>query len=516
MTVPNQTTPGDAPEGPRPIEAKPGPSAPAGGGRARGGQWPRRLLVVVLIAGGLVASAYYLYPKVELALTTVSTDDAYVNSHATQVAPRITENVREVRVDNNDFVQKGDLLIVLDDAMEKVRVRQAEAALDVARKTSDQAIAKAQSAIASARAARFKLAASIAEVNNQIAGLRVAVARLKEAQATEHLAKTEAERYAELARRKSVTQEQADVKQTDYDQAHARVIQAIEQIHSIRAALALREEPEPGKSLDDVPKDLEQHHPNVLAALGQLAINLAELGVKIPSYYDTPEQFLAEVRNAAPGGDIDKLIEETVKKAPSVETARAQVEQAAAQLAEAQLDLSYCRIIADIDGVVSNRNVNPGDRVTQGQRLLAIRSLQEVWIDCNFKETQLEPIRIGHPVDIRVDAYPGKVFRGRVTGFSPGTGAATALLPAQNATGNFVKIVQRLPVRVDLIEGNPPDTPLFVGLSVEPRIYINEKPEGPHAGQRLRGNWPTIPRRPATRASGEPSAFALPNDVRGQ
>ena len=158
--------------------------------------------MIVLIAGGLVAAAYYLYPRVELALSTVSTDDAYVNSHATQVAPRITENVREVRVDNNDFVKKGDLLIVLDDAMEQVRVRQAEAAVEVAQKTADQAVAKAQSAVAAARANRFKLAAAIAEVNNQIAGLRVAVARLKEAQAAEQLAKAEADRYAELARRK--------------------------------------------------------------------------------------------------------------------------------------------------------------------------------------------------------------------------------------------------------------------------------------------------------------------------
>ena len=101
---------------------------------------------------------------------------------------------------------------------------------------------------------------------------------------------------------------------------------------------------------------------------------------------------------------------------------------------------------------------------------MAIRSLEHVWVNCNFKETQLEPIRIGQPVNLRVDAYPGKVFRGRVSGFSPGTGAATALLPPQNATGNFVKIVQRLPVRVDVIGGNSPDTPLFAGMSVEPRI----------------------------------------------
>jgi membrane fusion protein (multidrug efflux system) len=364
------------------------------------------------------------------------------------------------------------------------------AAVQVAQKTADQAVSKAQSAVAAARANRFKLASAMAEVNNQVAGLRVAVARLNEARAAEQLAKKEAERYAELAARKSITQEQADVRQTDSVQAQARVRQALEQIHSIRAALALPEEPEPGKPLDDVPKDWDQHHPDVLAALGQLAINLADLGVTVPSYFDTPEQFLAKIRGGAPDGDIDKLIARTVERAPNVEAARAQVEQAAAQRAEAELMLSYCRIFADIDGVVSNRNVNPGDRVTQGQRLMAIRSLEDIWIDCNFKETQIEPIRIGHPVEIRVDAYPEKVFRGRVTGFSPGTGAATALLPAQNATGNFVKIVQRLPVRVDLVDGVPPETPLFAGLSVEPRIFVREQPEGPHAGQRLRGNFP--------------------------
>jgi membrane fusion protein, multidrug efflux system len=460
---------------------------------ARPLRWAGRLLIMAMVAAGLVAVGYYLYPKFELALNTVSTDDAYVNSHATQVAPRITENVREVLVDSNDLVKKGDLLIVLDDAMEQVKVREATAARDVARRTSAQALAKAQSGVASARANRFKLAAAIAQVKNEIVGLRVAVARLKEAEAAERLASTEAKRYTELAQRKSVTQEQADVKRTDYEQASARVLQAREQIRSLRAALARPPDPEAGKDLDYVPEDWDQHHPDVLAALGQLAVDLAELAVPIPSYYDTPDQFIAEIRKRAPGGNIDALIAETVARAPNVETAQAQAEQAEAQLAEAQLNLSYCRITADIDGVISNRSVNPGDRVTQGQRLMAIRSLEDIWIDCNFKETQLEPIRIGQPVELRVDAYPGRVFRGRVTGFSPGTGAATALLPAQNATGNFVKIVQRLPVRVDLIGGNPPETPLFAGLSVEPRIFVHAKPEGPNAGQRLRGTIPTGP-----------------------
>jgi len=226
-------------------------------------------------------------------------------------------------------------------------------------------------------------------------------------------------------------------------------------------------------------------------------IKLADLGVALPKSYETPDEFIAEIRKTAPNEDLDALIEQTVKQAPNVVAAEAQIEQAAVALAEAELNLSYCKIYSEIDGFVANRNVNPGDRAAQGQRLLAVRAFEDVWIDCNFKETQLEPIRIGQPVDLTLDAYPGKHFRGRVSGFSPGTGATMALLPPQNATGNFVKIVQRLPVRVDLVGGNPPDTPLFAGLSAAPRVRIYDRPEGPGAGQRLRGNFPRVETRRA-------------------
>ncbi len=133
---------------------------------------------------------------------------------------------------------------------------------------------------------------------------------------------------------------------------------------------------------------------------------------------------------------------------------------------------------------------------------MAIRPLENVWIDANFKETQLADLRIGQPVNVRVDAYPGRIYRGRITGFSAGTGASTALLPPENATGNFVKVVQRLPVRIDLIDGNPPDAPLLIGLSIEPRVKIHEPPTGSFAGQKLQ-----LPvQRPATTASTRPSS----------
>jgi membrane fusion protein (multidrug efflux system) len=128
-----------------------------------------------------------------------------------------------------------------------------------------------------------------------------------------------------------------------------------------------------------------------------------------------------------------------------------------------------------------------------------------VWVDANFKETQLDWIRIGQPADLYVDMYGSKyVFKGRVSGFTMGTGSTLALLPAENATGNFVKVVQRLPVRIDLTEPNPPGHPLFVGLSVTPYVYIHEKPTGPDAGKFLQPYFtPSTDTKPS-----EPSAIA--------
>ena len=129
-----------------------------------------------------------------------------------------------------------------------------------------------------------------------------------------------------------------------------------------------------------------------------------------------------------------------------------------------------------------------------GQRLLSIRSATDVWVNANFKETQLKELVIGQPVDLYVDAYPGKVFHGRVRGFGTGTGAATSLLPVENATGNFVKIVQRLPVRIEILEDQSLEMPLFVGLSVVPYVRVYQTPTGPDAGMRCDFP-PTRPRR---------------------
>ena len=152
---------------------------------------------------------------------------------------------------------------------------------------------------------------------------------------------------------------------------------------------------------------------------------------------------------------------------------------------------------------MTSRNVNPGNNVTVGQSLMAVRAQRppDLWIDANFKETQLADLRIGQSVRCEVDMYGSRrEYEGRISGFTMGTGQTLALLPPQNATGNFVKIVQRLPVRIEIDpdEYNPDKEPLFVGLSVTPYVYYKEPPTGPHAGDvlRPRGPLPQLPTDP--------------------
>ena len=210
---------------------------------------------------------------------------------------------------------------------------------------------------------------------------------------------------------------------------------------------------------------------------------MTQVGLPPPSFAQTPKQALDEFISRDKEGNIDRIAERLVPEAPAVRQAEAKLLQARRDLAQAELNLRYCDIVSEIDGVVTSRNVNPGNNVSPGQALMAVRSLTEIWIDANFKETQLADLRIGQRVRCEVDMYGGRrEYEGRITGFTMGTGQTLALLPPQNATGNFVKIVQRLPVRVELTDYDPDKAPLFVGLSVVPYVYYKEPATGPHAG----------------------------------
>jgi membrane fusion protein, multidrug efflux system len=210
-----------------------------------------------------------------------------------------------------------------------------------------------------------------------------------------------------------------------------------------------------------------------------------------------------------PQGNLERIYATLITGAPAIKQAESKLLQARRELDVAKLELRYCDVASEIDGVVTRRNVNPGNNVQAGQSLMAVRSLTEIWIDANFKETQLADLRIGHRVRCEVDMYGRRrEYEGRITGFTMGTGQTLALLPPQNATGNFVKIVQRLPVRVELTDYDPDKAPLFVGLSVVPYVYYKERPVGPHAGEMLQP-LRVLPRGPVVSISGE----ALPSDV---
>ncbi len=212
----------------------------------------------------------------------------------------------------------------------------------------------------------------------------------------------------------------------------------------------------------------------------------AQLGVVASSWDMTPKQVVEEFYRRDPGGDINRIYAEIIKTAPGLKQAEAKLMQAQRDLDDAKLNLRYCTIVAEIDGVITRRNVNPGNNVQVGQSLMAIRSLRDIWIDANFKETQLRNLRIGQRVAVEADMYGGKQrFEGRISGFTFGTGSTLALLPPENATGNFVKVVQRLPVRIDLVNYDPDKVPLFVGLSVTPSVDLWSKPTGPNAGKFL-------------------------------
>jgi membrane fusion protein (multidrug efflux system) len=431
------------------------------------------ILVVVCVFG---------IPWIRFALNTVSTDDAYVNGHVTFVAPRVSGQISRVLVDDNYRVRKGELLAELDKEPYQIAVSQNKATVDTAEADLQAAKAEARGIEAEARSRRWKLLRAVEDLDNQIALLHARVATLDKSKAELTLAQIDFNRAKQLLGTPAESRQEYDRAQKALSTADARVNEALAGVYQARASLGLPAQPSSGEDLGQVPPDLDETFSSVLEAQADLIQSAAELGI-VHSFDQGPKQMLAQFEKQ---GDIDRDFAQLTTEAPAVKQAEAKLEAANRDLAQAELDLRYCDIVAEIDGVVTRRNVNPGDYVQIGQNLMAIRSLHDIWVDANFKETQLDDLRIGQPADLYVDMYGGRhVFKGRVSGFTMGTGSTLALLPAQNATGNFVKVVQRLPVRIDLEGYDPDKNPLFTGTSVVPYVYINEPPTGPDAGKFL-------------------------------
>jgi membrane fusion protein (multidrug efflux system) len=492
-----KTTSEPSTELPKPPPATNPPPAAAAGQRSH----PlRKWLLICVIIGALVGAGFYLAPTVEMMLNTVSTDDAYVNGHVTFVAPRVSGQVTRVLVDDNYRVKKGALLVQLDREPYQVQVQIKRAAVRAAEADLTSAQAQVRGLEALGGAQRWQLESAMEQVRNQIANLYANVATHESKKAMLTLAQDNLKRGEELAPSGGISKEELDVRRQSVKVDEAAVNQTLQQVYATRASLGLSPMPAKGKDLTDVPAELEQTFSGVRTALYNLIQTSAQIGLNLVKEDTSPRQFLEEFRKRDAGGDIDRILKQLVPDAPAVKQAESKLLQARANLDQALLDLRYCDVSSEIDGVVSRRNVNPGNNVQAGQSLMVVRSLTEIWIDANFKETQLADLRIGHRVRCEVDMYGRRRdYEGRITGFTMGTGQTLALLPPQNATGNFVKIVQRLPVRVELTDYDPEKDPLFVGLSVVPYVYVKERPTGPHAGDVLQPLFP-LPQGPAVAA----------------
>ena len=423
---------------------------------------------------------------------------------------RIAEVVKKVFVKNNDFVEQGTLLVTLDRAMlevqadqkrgnsgqEELRLEQLTKTLETNRASLDLARDKVAIGIASLIESSKNIEEKQLQVRYRVASLRVAAASLRSAQVDLVLAQKEFNRVDHLVAKQSATQAELDQKRSVLDSTRERVKAAEQQVQQVRGQLALSPS---YQQPDQIPNELERTDTEVRKSVATGQQILAQLGIQFGRNLD-PMVFhqVVTVTLARPQGWIDQI--------SSVREAQGQLDQTLAALGGKSFDPSRLyrasqyhetakgapasraqaelyRNSRPVTGVVNRKSVNPGDHVQASQALMSIQPLDSVYIVANFKENQLSDIVIGQPVEICVDAYPERPLKGRVTGFAAATGAASSLLPAENATGNFVKVVQRLPVRIDLAEPNPRKTPLLVGMSVIPLVDIKAMPTGPDAGK---------------------------------
>ena len=443
--------------------------------------WIRRILIFAALAAVIGAALYWGVPAVKWALDTTTTDDAFVSGHTTNVSPRVEGVVTEVMVERNDRVEPGTVLVRLDREPYEIALAQSEASLVEARSNLELSKAQVRAQLATARGAFFQRKNLQEALRSRIKSLEAQVATLRSNQSSQNLAAIDQRRLENLVKRGSATQAELDQRNNTLDVANQRVKEAWTQIDETRAALGL---PSNYDNPLDVPANLTEQQSGIQNAVSSISSSLAQIGIPFDAHDIKPGEAFEQIIHMDSSQGLEDAFGRIVERAPAVKVATSTVQRAERDLDNARLRLSWTEIKSEIAGYVQDRSANPGNRVEPGQTLVSIRP-DYVWVDANFKETQLHHIEIGMPVDMYVDAYPKKVFKGRVSGFLPGTGLSESLLPPENATGNYIKVTQRLAVRIELVEPNPADTPLFIGLSVVPYVKIKERPGGPDAGKRL-------------------------------
>src|SRR6201987_3968738 len=377
------------------------------------------IAVIVLLIVGFFAYRYFTSYE--------STDDAQVDGHVNSVSARVSGPVIKLNVQDNQYVPAGTVLVEIDPADYQVAYERAKADFEDAQAA---ALAAGVNVPITDVNTSSQVSATEADVNSARAGIQAAKqqfeaakAQLQEAEANNVKAQNDLGRYKQLVDKQEISQQQ-------YDQATAASKASAATVEAAWASADAAEQ-------------------QVTQAEGKLV------------------QAEANFRYARPAPNQMQI---TRARATS---ARAEAQRKKADLDQAALNLQYTKIVAPVNGIVSDRTVEVGQNVAPGQELMKVINLDDVWITANFKETQLRQMKAGQHVTIEVDAN-GRKYDGRVDSVAGASGARFSLLPPENATGNYVKVVQRVPVKIILDAGSNNDHALRPGLSVTPKVWIRE------------------------------------------
>ena len=373
-------------------------------------------IVVLLVAGFFLWRYFGSYE---------STDDAQIDGHLNPVSARVSGHIQKLLVDDNQYVKAGQPLVQIDPSDYQVLVARAQA-------DYDNAVAAARSAGVNVpittTSTGSQLSSAAAEVATAQANLlaaeqqtQAANAQLVEADANNVKAQNDLARYKQLVSKQEISQQQ-------YDQAYAAAQAGAAGVDATRAGVAAAQE-------------------QVKAARSRIA----EAEANLRSAQTGPQQ-VAVTRSRA-------------------QSAEALVEQKKAELDAAKLNLQYTTVVSPVNGFVTSRTAEAGENVQPGQELMRVINLDDIWVTANFKETQLRQMRVGQQVTIYVDTT-GKDYKGHVQSIAGASGAITSLLPPENATGNFVKVVQRIPVKITFVQGETKEHVLRPGMSVEPKVWL--------------------------------------------
>lgn len=398
----------------------------------------RFVILALLVVAAMVAIPVYAYYSVR-----ESTDDAQVDGHVIPVSPRIGGTIISVLVNDNQTVRAGQELVRLDPADYRVAFEQAQAQLA----SSQAGTSESQENVPiTSINTRTQVSTSLTQVDEARAGVASAqqavdAARARLTSANASLAEKQAnyvKAQKDLARMKDLV-EKDEISKQDYDAAVAAAEANAAQVQTANA-------------------DIGEAQHNVDQALAQLNQAKARLATAMV------QQRQSEMVRAR---------QEAVSEA-RFKQAQAQAQQRQADLEQARLNLQYTIIRAPVDGVVSRKAAEPGMQVSLGQQIMALVPLDDIWVTANFKETQLRRMRVGQRVEIEVDTYgSSRKYRGHLDSIAAASGAKFSLLPPENATGNYVKVVQRVPVKIVLEPGENREHLLLPGMSVTPTVLLN-------------------------------------------